>query len=127
MNWEINDFLPFHQQIKFVAYGQKQGPLHNLPISTPYVTKDFLQQKRFQAQSNGTTYVYDMPDMFRQMTERLWKEFSKARPSVDIRIPENVLLECVELILDGDSLEEVQRLPGENDVSLAFLAYFLHK
>lgn len=51
------------------------------------------------------------------MTERHWKEYSKARPSVDIRIPENVLLECVELILDGDNLEEVQRLPGENDVS----------
>lgn len=112
------DFIFFFLQIKFVAYGQKQGPLHNLPISTPYVTKDFLQQKRFQAQSNGTTYVYDIPDMFRQMTERQWKEYSKARPSVDIRIPENVLLECVELILDGDNLEEVQRLPGENDVSL---------
>lgn len=112
------DFIFFFLQIKFVAYGQKQGPLHNLPISTPYVTKDFLQQKRFQAQSNGTTYVYDIPDMFRQMTERQWKEYSKARPSVDIRIPENVLLECVELILDGDNLEEVQRLPGENDVRL---------
>lgn len=54
-----------------MAYGTKQGPLHNLPISTPYLTKDFLQQKRFQAQSNGTTYVYDMPDMFRQMTGTL--------------------------------------------------------
>lgn len=105
-------------QIKFIAYGQKQGPLHNLPISTPYLTKDFLQQKRFQAQSNGTTYVYDIPDMFRQMTERHWKEYSKARPSVDIRMPEKVLIECVELILVGDNLEEVQRLPGENDVSL---------
>lgn len=104
--------------IKFVAYGQKQGPLHNLPISTPYLTKDFLQQKRFQAQSNGTTYVYDIPDMFRQMTERLWKEYSKARPSVDIRIPEKVLLECVELVLVGDNLEEVQRLPGENDCGM---------
>lgn len=60
--------------------------------------------------------MYDIPDMFRQMTERQWKEFSKARPAIDIRIPENVLLECVELILDGDNLEEVQRLPGENDV-----------
>lgn len=62
--------------------------------------------------------MYDIPDMFRQMTERLWKEFSKARPSVDIRMPEKVLLECVELVLQGDNLEEVQRLPGENDVSL---------
>lgn len=81
------------------------------------MTKDFLQQKRFQAQSNGTTYVYDIPDMFRQMTERHWKEFSKARPTVDIRIPEKILVECVELVLDGDNLIEMQRLPGENNVS----------
>ncbi|XP_055374657.1 acetyl-CoA carboxylase [Condylostylus longicornis] len=104
--------------IKFMAYGEKHGPLHNHPISTPYVTKDYLQQKRFQAQSNGTTYVYDIPDMFRQMTERHWKEFSKARPSVDIRIPEKILLECVELVLDGDTLQEMQRLPGENNIGM---------
>lgn len=69
--------------------------------------------------------MYDIPDMFRQMTERLWKEYSKARPSVDVRIPENVLLECVELILDDDTLEEVQRLPGENDVSPGFFAHVI--
>ncbi|XP_031639002.1 acetyl-CoA carboxylase isoform X2 [Contarinia nasturtii] len=105
-------------EIKFMAYGTKQGPLHNLPISTPYLTKDFLQQKRFQAQSNGTTYAYDMPDMFRQMTERLWKEFAKARPSVDIRMPEKVLLDCKELVLVDDKLEEIPRLPGENDCGM---------
>lgn len=100
-----------------MAYGTKQGPLHNLPISTPYLTKDDLQQKRFQAQSNGTTYVYDMPDMFRQMTERLWKEFSKARPAEDIRMPEKVLIDCKELVLVDGKLEEIPRLPGQNDVS----------
>jgi hypothetical protein len=67
-------------QIKFEAYGNKQGPMHGLPISTPYVTKDYLQQKRFQAQSAGTTYVYDITDMFRQMAEKLWKEFIEERP-----------------------------------------------
>lgn len=56
--------------------------------------------------------------MFRQMTEKLWKQFSKERPSEDIRIPEQVLMECNELVLNGDTMEEVQRLPGENDVSL---------
>lgn len=85
------------------------------------MTKDFLQQKRFQAQSNGTTYVYDVPDMFRQMTERHWKEFSKARPTVDIRIPDKILLECQELVLEGDNLVEMQRLPGENNVSNQYI------
>lgn len=108
-----------------MAYGTKQGSLHGLPISTPYVTKDFLQQKRFQAQSIGSTYAYDIPDMFRQMTERLWREHAKARPSIDIRMPEKVLLECVELVVNGDTLEEIQRLPGENDVNmLVFLLIF---
>lgn len=55
-------------QMQFEAWGHhRQGPLHGLPISTPYLTKDYLQQKRFQAQSNGTTYVYDFPEMFRQV------------------------------------------------------------
>lgn len=94
--------------------------MHDLPISTPYMTKDFLQQKRFQAQSNGTTYVYDIPDMFRQMTEKLWREFSKARPSIDIRIPEKILVECVELVLEDDKLVELKRLPGENTVSVKY-------
>jgi len=40
-----------------------------------------LQQKRFQAQSAGTTYVYDIPDMFRQMIETLWQEYILEHPN----------------------------------------------
>lgn len=57
----------FFLQIMFQAYGDKQGPLHGMLINTPYVTKDLLQSKRFQAQSLGTTYIYDIPEMFRQV------------------------------------------------------------
>lgn len=52
----------------FQAYGDKQGPLHGMLINTPYVTKDLLQSKRFQAQTLGTSYVYDIPEMFRQVS-----------------------------------------------------------
>lgn len=38
-------------------------------INTPYVTKDHLQLKRFQAQKHDTTYVYDLPEMFRQVPD----------------------------------------------------------
>lgn len=100
-----------------MTYGKKQGPLHGLAISTPYLTKDFLQQKRFQAQQNSTTYAYDIPDMFRQTTERLWEEYAKARPSVDISFPKNVIVEVVELVMVDDVLKEITRSPGENDVS----------
>ncbi|ERE74638.1 acetyl-CoA carboxylase 2-like protein [Cricetulus griseus] len=54
--------------IMFQSFGNKQGSLHGMLINTPYVTKDLLQAKRFQAQSLGTTYVYDFPEMFRQAT-----------------------------------------------------------
>jgi acetyl-CoA carboxylase/biotin carboxylase 1 len=53
--------------------------MHGLPVSTPYMTKDYLQLKRFQAQSNDTTYVYDFPDMFRAALEKKWKEYASSR------------------------------------------------
>uniref|UniRef100_A0A8D2IGK1 Acetyl-CoA carboxylase beta n=1 Tax=Urocitellus parryii TaxID=9999 RepID=A0A8D2IGK1_UROPR len=53
--------------IMFHSFGDKQGNLHGMLINTPYVTKDLLQAKRFQAQSLGTTYVYDFPELFRQV------------------------------------------------------------
>ncbi|XP_003704973.1 acetyl-CoA carboxylase isoform X7 [Megachile rotundata] len=95
----------------------RPGPMHGLPISTPYLTKDYLQAKRFQAQSAGTTYVYDLPDMFRQQTEKLWHKYIEERPDSDITIP-NPVMDCVELVLEGEHLVEQKRLPGENNVGM---------
>lgn len=94
--------------------------MHGLPISTPYLAKDYLQQKRFQAQSTGTTYVYDYPDMFRQMVDLQWKQYSEQRPSQNIKIPDK-LMDFVELILDPETetrLIEQKRVPGENNVGM---------
>ena len=55
-------------QIILQAYGSRKGQLDGLLVSTPYPTKDLLQLKRYQAQSNGTTYVYDFPEMFKQVS-----------------------------------------------------------
>lgn len=63
----LRSIVPFCFQIMFLSYGDKQGPLQGMLINTPYVTKDLLQAKRFQAQTLGTTYVYDFPEMFRQV------------------------------------------------------------
>jgi len=49
------------------SYGSKKGLMDGLLVATPYVTKDHLQLKRSQAQANGTTYVYDFPEMFQQV------------------------------------------------------------
>lgn len=94
--------------------------MHGLPISTPYLAKDYLQQKRFQAQSVGTTYVYDYPEMFRQMVDLQWKKFSKERISEPVPIPDK-MMNFVELILDPESesrLIEQKRVPGENNVGM---------
>ncbi|AWP07055.1 putative acetyl-CoA carboxylase-like [Scophthalmus maximus] len=105
---EVTD--PSSGQIMFQSYGDKQGPLHGMLINTPYVTKDLLQAKRFQAQTLGTTYVYDFPEMFRQALFKLWGPGDK--------YPKDVLI-CTELVLDPQGrLVQMNRLPGDNDVGM---------
>uniref|UniRef100_A0A4W6G9L0 acetyl-CoA carboxylase n=1 Tax=Lates calcarifer TaxID=8187 RepID=A0A4W6G9L0_LATCA len=108
---EVTD--PSSGQVKiimFQSYGDKQGPLHGMLINTPYVTKDLLQAKRFQAQTLGTTYVYDFPEMFRQALFKLWGPGDKC--------PKDVLM-CTELVLDPQGrLVQMNRLPGDNDVGM---------
>ncbi|XP_072289677.1 acetyl-CoA carboxylase isoform X3 [Eucyclogobius newberryi] len=97
-------------QIMFQSYGEKPDPLHGMLINTPYVTKDLLQAKRFQAQTLGTTYVYDFPEMFTQALFNLWGPRDKA--------PKDVLM-CTELVLDSQGrLVQMNRLPGDNQVGM---------
>eukprot|EP00058_Branchiostoma_floridae_P003966 XP_002589454.1 hypothetical protein BRAFLDRAFT_58861 [Branchiostoma floridae] len=92
-------------QIMFQGYGGKRGPLNGMLLNTPYMTKDHLQAKRFQAQSLGTTYIYDFPEMFRQVC---------------------VQLTCTELVLDSQSqLVEMNRQQGENDIGMVAWKMFL--
>lgn len=105
---EVTD--PSSRQIMFQSYGDKQGPLHGMLINTPYVTKDLLQAKRFQAQTLGTTYVYDVPEMFRQALFKLWVPGDKC--------PKDVLM-CTELVLDPEGrLVQMNRQPADNDVGM---------
>ncbi|XP_064618157.1 acetyl-CoA carboxylase-like isoform X2 [Liolophura sinensis] len=105
-------------QVMFEAYGAKQGPLNGLLISTPYVTKDHLQLKRFQAQSSGTTYVYDFPEMFRQAMMKQWQEYIH-----QYDLPESVIpaepMSYIELVLSGHGhVSEQKRLHGENEIGM---------
>uniref|UniRef100_A0A4W4HB32 acetyl-CoA carboxylase n=1 Tax=Electrophorus electricus TaxID=8005 RepID=A0A4W4HB32_ELEEL len=103
-------------QIMFQAYGDKQGPLHGMLINTPYVTKDLLQSKRFQAQSLGTTYVYDFPEMFRQALKKLWQSMDSYAHLPKCPLPSE-LLTFTELVLDPQGqLVQMNRLPGGNEV-----------
>ena len=57
-------------QVVFESFGSSgTGPLHGLKVVTPYVTKDQLHQKRYKAQLNETTYVYDFPELFKKVGE----------------------------------------------------------
>uniref|UniRef100_A0A915K8S8 Acetyl-CoA carboxylase n=1 Tax=Romanomermis culicivorax TaxID=13658 RepID=A0A915K8S8_ROMCU len=100
-------------QVKFITWGSgRSGPLHGLPVSTPYQTKDHMQSKRYLAQKMGTTYVFDYPEMFRQALIKLWREYKIDHPDFDE--PNLVeLLHCTELVVDEKGhLVEMNRLPG---------------
>ena len=57
----------------FESFGSSgTGPLHGLKVVTPYVTKDQLHQKRYKAQLNETTYVYDFPELFKKVSTCGW-------------------------------------------------------
>uniref|UniRef100_A0A8C1VF04 acetyl-CoA carboxylase n=1 Tax=Cyprinus carpio TaxID=7962 RepID=A0A8C1VF04_CYPCA len=106
------------RQIMFQAYGDKQGPLHGMLINTPYVTKDLLQSKRFQAQSLGTTYVYDFPEMFRQALRKLWQSMDAHANLPKCPLPSE-LLTFTELVLDSQGqLVQMNRLPGGNEIGM---------
>eukprot|EP00111_Clytia_hemisphaerica_P003152 TCONS_00008959-protein len=104
----------------FKSYGDRQGPHHGLPITTPYVTKDHLQFKRFAAQSQLTTYVYDYPELFRQAVHKQWKDWVALNGlQWSLFQVRKDLIECKELCLDSKKeLVEVNRHPGENDCGI---------
>lgn len=95
---------------------KEKGPMHLLPVSTPYATKNWLQPRRYKAHLMGTQFVYDFPELFRQAIQNTWSKVVKEQPAMAAQQPKAG--ECVtftELVLDDkDNLEEVNREPGTN-------------
>ena len=93
-----------------------KGPMHLLPVSTPYATKNWLQPKRYKAHLMGTQYVYDFPELFRQAIQNSWTKAVKDEPSLAASQPKpGDCLQFTELVLDDtDNLDEVNREPGTN-------------
>jgi len=128
----------------FESYSNKLGPFHGRHLRTPYLTRDHLQQKRFAAQSNGTTYVYDFPEMFRQALMKSWRNYytkvssnthtassnqkidDQANSSLEKNMKDlnNIMqsnfFSCVELVIDkvSENLVEINRIPGDNDIGM---------
>eukprot|EP00095_Tigriopus_kingsejongensis_P004246 maker-scaffold711_size108467-snap-gene-0.33 protein:Tk04246 transcript:maker-scaffold711_size108467-snap-gene-0.33-mRNA-1 annotation:"hypothetical protein DAPPUDRAFT_222043" len=106
--------------IKFISFGPEQGPWHGLPVSTPYMTKDFLETKRSKAQALETTFVYDFPDIFKVGLKEVWRSYAKKSPN-PMPIPsDGEMFQCMELILtpDEDKVIERKRYPGENTIAM---------
>ena len=102
-------------QVIFQSYG-KQGPLHGLLLSFPYPIKDHLSLKRFQAQSIGTTYVYDYPEMFRQALHKIWMSYCKM--TCTTAIPDDLVTSHELVLNDKGELVSFNRLHGENEVGM---------
>ncbi|CAF4335330.1 unnamed protein product, partial [Rotaria sp. Silwood2] len=103
---------PSTGQTTFQSYTSgKTGPLDGRALHDPYVTKDHLQYKRFTAQSNNTTYVYDFPEMFRQALLLIWKQYSDRN-----KLKENIISKDVfiyqELILDTSNQVNLNDSPS---------------
>lgn len=87
------------------------GPLENAEVTSPYPTKTLLQYKRFLAQSNGTTYVHDYPELFRQATRAQWVAAKEQDPSLEVP---RVLVNVTDYILDdSNELVPVAAAPDE--------------
>ena len=91
-----------------------------MKVHYPYLTKDHLQSKRFTAQSMGTSYVYDFPEIFQQSLKLEWDSYverNKQAGREEVCIPEDLMV-ATELVLSQDqtTLEEVNRVSGLNNV-----------
>ncbi|KAJ3476483.1 hypothetical protein NLG97_g9117 [Lecanicillium saksenae] len=99
---------------------KEKGPLHLLPVNTPYATKNWDQPKRYKAHLMGTQYVYDFPELFRQAIQNSWVKAVKAQPGLAAHQPKTG--DCIsfsELVLDDkDNLDEVNREPGTNSCGM---------
>ncbi|KAI3661152.1 hypothetical protein MP638_005589 [Amoeboaphelidium occidentale] len=94
----------------FFGKGDKNGML----ASYSYPKRTEIEMKRNRAQSLGTSYVHDFPDIFRQALYILWKTNGLMAPLYDS------LLTAKELVLDqsNNELRLVSRDPGLNDIGM---------
>ena len=91
-----------------------------MKVHYPYLTKNHLQSKRFTAQSMGTSYVYDFPEIFQQSLKLQWDCFVERHKQArreGVSIPSELMV-ATELVLSADesTLEEVNRVSGLNNV-----------
>jgi len=107
--------------LKFFSYHDNKagfyehGPMHYLPVSTPYITKAHTELKRSKAMALETTYAYDFPDLFKRNMIDIWNEH-RARFPNSVHPPDSEICTNQELVLDEDGKKVTERTcyPGNN-------------
>lgn len=91
--------------------GGKPGSMHLRSVLSPYPTKEHLQLRRYNANLKGTTFVYDFPDLFKEVVTNQWAQ-REGTP--------RDLFSCSELTFDqnGAGLVEVNREAGANECGM---------
>ena len=84
----------------------ESAPRHLQDAHKSYPTRMALQVRRSRAHALGTTFVYDYIDALHKSLTRIWAGRADA--------PAQPLAHVTELDLDGDTLIDVTRAPGEN-------------
>jgi acetyl-CoA carboxylase/biotin carboxylase 1 len=119
---EVRD--PINGQYVLRSVRDPPESFNNTPVFAPYTTKESIQPKRYKAHLMGTTYVYDFPDVFATVIERIWKDYA-VKAGRTVTIPTS-FMKYVELVLnDSGTLQKVERLPGKRLNSL-FAVYCWH-
>jgi hypothetical protein len=96
------------------------GTLHGIKVTTPYPSKDHLQQKRYIAKNIGTTYIYDFIELFAKAVHEEWDKYLKKKGGKKEVVPsEDKLVVAIEMDLDeNEQLVEVTRHQGENKIGM---------
>uniref|UniRef100_A0A1I8FS22 PAZ domain-containing protein n=1 Tax=Macrostomum lignano TaxID=282301 RepID=A0A1I8FS22_9PLAT len=107
-------------QTIFSAHESASSPglCRNMSLNTPYQTKDHMQVKRSLANNFGTTYVYDFPDLFMQVSK---SHSTSAANRLDVGGPVAAAGAAAvrELVLSTDGqLVEQNRPRGSNDIGM---------
>ncbi len=93
--------------------------MHNLPVSTPYITKAHTETKRSKALALETTYAYDFPALFKNNLIEMWREHRLRNP--DCVCPaDSEVCSYVELVLDSEEKKVVEGhcYPGHNTIGM---------
>lgn len=112
-------------RIIYRGYSNRLGPLHGHPVMEPYYTKDKTQLKRYNAQSNGTTYAYDFCDLFKEAVAQRWMAVQSGGQE---EVPD-CSVNAFELVLDDSAeggLREEKRAPGLNKIGMLAWRMVLH-